>query len=97
MFWPSLWLSLCFCFALVSLFSETVISIQPDHECYGADCPVCLLVQQAEIFFRQLKNAAALHAGFPAVMMLIVVFVLKRGSVLFIPMTAVRLKVKINR
>jgi hypothetical protein len=81
----------------VSLFSEAVISGRPDHECGGADCPVCLLVQQAEIFFRQLKTAAVFHAGFPAAAALTAVFVLKRSLFLFIPITAVRLKVKINR
>jgi hypothetical protein len=91
-----LWLSLCFCFAVVFLFSETVVSIQPDHDCCGADCPVCLLMQRVENFFRQLKNAV-FHAGFPVTAFLMTTFILNRASFLFVPMSAVRLKVKINR
>jgi hypothetical protein len=89
-------LILCFCFFMVSLFSETLISLPPDHDCHGQDCSVCLLIGQAEIFLRQLKNAM-FQTGFPAVMALLGASLLKRTFFLVIPMSAVRLKVKINR
>jgi predicted membrane-bound mannosyltransferase len=57
---------------------------------------VCLLIRQTENFSRQLRNAV-FHAGFPAAALLMTVFILNRACFLFIPMSAVRLKVKINR
>jgi hypothetical protein len=90
------WLSLCFCFFAVALFSETLISAPPDHHCHGADCPVCLLIQRTENFFKQLRNAV-FYAGFQAALLLTMTFILNRPFFFFIPMSAVRLKVKINR
>ncbi|MDR2051931.1 MAG: hypothetical protein LBP80_00810 [Treponema sp.] len=87
-------LSLCFCLAAVFLF--TVISVHPEHECHGADCPVCLLIQRTEFFFRQLR-CAVFHAAFPVVALLMMALVLNRVFFFFIPLSAVRLKVKINR
>lgn len=89
-------LGLCFCLVTVFLFSETAVFIHPDHDCHGTDCPVCLLIQRAENFFRQLK-CVVFYAGFPAAAFLMTAFVLNRSFFLFIPPSAVRLKVKINR
>jgi hypothetical protein len=92
----TLWISLCLCVIAASLSGETVFSIHSEHACTGADCPVCLLTQRIENFVRQLKNAVS-HSGFQAAAFLMTALVLKHIFFLFAPLSAVRLKVKINR
>jgi hypothetical protein len=92
----ALWISLCLCVAAVSVSAETVFSIHPDHACTGAGCPVCLFIQRMENFCKQLK-CAAVYPCFQPAGLLIIAFVLKHCFFLLIPLSAVRLKVKINR
>jgi hypothetical protein len=84
------------CFIVVFLFSESLIPARPDHDCPGEGCPVCLITQTAEIFFRQLKVPVS-HSGFQAGFFLVIAFCLKIPLFRFVPPSAVRLKVKINR
>jgi hypothetical protein len=90
------WICLSFCLVAASLSAETLIAVHPNHPCTGVDCPACLLIQRAENFFRQFK-CAALHSGFQAATVLMSLLMLKRAFFLFIPLSAVGLKVKINR
>jgi hypothetical protein len=88
------WIGLVF--VLASLFSENYIVSHAAHDCRGEDCPVCLLIQRAENFSRQAKNAV-FYPG-PSVnarRLSAVIF----GLVIFrfVPLSAVRLKVKMNR
>jgi hypothetical protein len=53
-------------------------------------------MQGVENLVRQLKNAV-FHSGFQAAAFLMTALVLKRAFFLFTPLSAVRLKVKINR
>lgn len=89
------WISLFLCVTAVSVSAETVFSVHPDHECTGAGCPVCLLIQYGEMSFRYLKSGVV-HSGFQAVSLLMAAFVLKRGFLFFIPLNSVQLKVRIN-
>ncbi|MDR0601204.1 MAG: hypothetical protein LBG42_02380, partial [Treponema sp.] len=67
-----------------------------NHECTGADCPVCVLIRQAENFSRQPRNIP-FFPGFQGAAFLATAFILKRSFLLFILQSAVRLKVKMNR
>ncbi|MFP3090533.1 hypothetical protein LQZ21_09430 [Treponema sp. TIM-1] len=87
-------ISLCFCFVSASLFSENYILPHGEHDCPGEGCPVCPLIQGAANFSRQAKNAvlpeySAAVRWMALVMLHLVVF-------RFIPLSAVRLKVKMN-
>jgi hypothetical protein len=81
---------------MVSLFSESYILFHRDHDCSGEGCPLCVSIQRAENFFRQLKCAAS-YPGFSAAALLLSTFVLKFVIFRFVPLSAVQLKVKMNR
>jgi hypothetical protein len=80
---------------MASLASESYILFHRDHDCTGGDCPLCLLIQRAENFSRQLKGAAS-YPGFSAVAFLLAAFMLKFAVSRFIPLSTVQLKVKMN-
>jgi hypothetical protein len=88
-------IGLCFCFVSASLFSDNYIVSHGEHDCRGEGCPVCLLIQRAEFFSRQ--SNILFYPGYSAAVRRTAVFIL--GSVVFrfIPLSAVRLKVKMNR
>jgi hypothetical protein len=88
-------MGLCLCLVAASLAAETALSVHERHLCTGAGCPVCLAAQRTEIFARQLKDAA-FHSGFRAASLLMCAPAPKQSAFLFIPPSAVRLKVKIN-
>jgi hypothetical protein len=90
------WMVLCLGFIAASLFSENYIAFHRDHNCYGADCPVCLLTQGAEHFLRQFRTAA-FYPAFPGSAFPAVVFILKLAVLGFILLSSVRLKIKMNR
>ena len=54
---------LCALLLMVMVFSNLFIIFEHDHECSGDDCPICILLQQAE------KNVTCLgeaeHGGIP--------------------------------
>jgi hypothetical protein len=89
-------LSLCVCFFLVSLFSESFIISHAVHDCCGEGCPVCVQIQEMENFFRQLRSLPS-QLLFSAAAILIVVIILKLAGPNFIPASSVTLKVKLNR
>jgi hypothetical protein len=90
------WISLSLCLIAAFFSAETALSVHSNHACTGADCPVCLLIQRTENFLRQLKNAA-FFPGVKEAAFLMIALTLKRVFFLFFPLSAVRLKVKINR
>jgi hypothetical protein len=81
---------------MVSLVSESFIVSHRAHDCPGEGCPLCILIQRAEIFFRQLKCAVSCP-GFSTVIFLTAVFILKFAAFRFVPPSGVQLKVKMNR
>jgi hypothetical protein len=83
------------CFAALLLFAESPVPVHPAHDCSGADCLVCLLTQSLENFPR--LKYAPVYSGFKADAFLSALPVLKEARFLFIPLSGVRLKVKINR
>lgn len=85
-----------FCFVTAALFAENHSLAAFDHDCSGADCPICILIQTAENFLRHLKNAL-FQPAFQAGILLITVIVSKRVFFSFIPQSPVWLKVKMNR
>jgi hypothetical protein len=84
------------CFVSASLFSENYIVFHGEHDCRGEGCPACLLIQRAENFFRQSKGIA-FYSGYSAAVLWMALFVLHLAVFRFIPLSAVRLKVKMNR
>jgi hypothetical protein len=80
---------------MAALFLEGYILFHQDHDCSGEGCPLCLLIQRVENFFRELKSAAS-YPGFSAAALLTVVFILKFAVFRFVPLSAVQLKVKMN-
>ncbi|MDR0377123.1 MAG: hypothetical protein LBH70_04940 [Spirochaetaceae bacterium] len=80
---------------MAAVVSEITIAVPPGHDCSGEGCPVCLLIQQAEHSIR-LKCAAAHSvfspAGSPAAALILPVAVFPG-----IPLSSIRLKVKMNR
>jgi hypothetical protein len=86
----------CCCFVLAVLFSGFVIVFHGDHDCGGEECPVCILVQGTLNFSRQLKQVPVFSIFPPNILLLIP---LSAGFFAFyaVPVSSVRLKVKINR
>jgi hypothetical protein len=80
---------------MTALFSEGYILFHQNHDCSGEECPLCLLIQRVENFFRDLKGAAS-YPGFSASALLTAVFILKFALFRFVPLSAVQLKVKMN-
>ena len=84
------------CFVLGFLVSETLVITEQDHACCGEGCPVCLQIQWAQLMFKHLKYALVAHA---LPLRRIAAEVIMAGLVLgtLIPLSTVRLKVKMNR
>jgi hypothetical protein len=81
------------------MVSETIPAVHGEHDCCGEGCPVCLLVQGAENFSRQLKYSA-FHPGFSSNDLFLAAVVRNALNVtvfLLVPLSAVGLKVKMNR
>jgi hypothetical protein len=58
--WGKLILALCcLCYILASLGSAGFIYSHLDHDCTGADCPVCVQIREAENFLRCPAGSAA--------------------------------------
>jgi len=45
------------CIAFSVVFTETLTAAEHDHDCTGEDCPVCLQIEAAKCFLRNLKLA----------------------------------------
>jgi hypothetical protein len=45
------------CIAFSVVFTETLISAEHDHDCTGEGCPVCLQIEAAKCFLKNLKLA----------------------------------------
>jgi hypothetical protein len=55
-------------FMLAAVFSTPLAFSYLEHDCHGADCPVCALATLAQNCYKSLKILAALSsAGVPAV------------------------------
>ncbi|MDR2111314.1 MAG: hypothetical protein LBP32_08415 [Spirochaetaceae bacterium] len=80
------------CFALLPVLSVDFISSRADHDCSGRDCPVCVQIQGARNFLRQLGSAAV---PLPAFVWFFVPLALMVPVLLF-PPTSVFLKVRLN-
>lgn len=78
------------------LFSEDYAASHREHDCRGEGCPVCFLIQGAENFFRQFK-CTALYTGFSVNALVMAVFILHAVVFCVLPLSSVRLKVKMNR
>jgi hypothetical protein len=81
---------------MTAVVSETIIALPPDHDCCGEGCPVCLLTERAENFSRQPKYIA-FHPGFSGANLLPFAVVLNFTVFRPMPLSSVRLKVKMNR
>jgi hypothetical protein len=86
----------CFCFFAAVLWSETFIVTHEHHDCYGEGCPVCLQIQGARNFSRLLKAAPFQTVSSPGTF-LIVPIISKNTFFAPVPLSAVALKVKMNR
>jgi hypothetical protein len=89
-------LILCCCGVALFLVSETCTAFHADHDCCGEGCPVCSLLQDLARGSRQFRYAPAVPAFPPGVVLLAALgarFLVCRG----IPVSGVRLKVKMNR
>ncbi|MDR1575408.1 MAG: hypothetical protein LBS37_05325 [Treponema sp.] len=88
--------ALCVCLVLAALFSENFTAVRADHDCHGAGCPVCLLIQGARLLTRQSKYAAFPSGLFPGAVPVIVLvsWLAARWPA---PASSVVLKVKMNK
>ena len=89
-------IGLLLCFIMSAIVTETIAAVNNDHNCSGEGCPVCVMVQQAENFCRQFKYAA-FDSGFSATGILPARAVLSFAVFSPVPLSSVRLKVKMNR
>jgi hypothetical protein len=79
-----------------AVVSETLIAVYAEHDCVGEGCPLCILIQRMENYFRQSK-CAVFHPGFSITDILLASLILNFAVFRIIPLSAVRLKVKMNR
>lgn len=84
------------CFTAASLVLESAAAFHADHDCSGEDCPVCLLIERAKIFFRQLK-AATFHSDFSGRALFFTAFVLISAAFRPVLLSLAGLKVRLNR
>ena len=89
-------LGLSLCFITTAMVAETIVAVNADHDCLGESCPVCVMVQQAENFSRQFKYAA-FDSGFSTTGIIPARAVLSFAVFSPVPLSSVRLKVKMNR
>jgi hypothetical protein len=90
------WAAICFCFIVALLFAEGAAAGEADHDCTDEDCPVCAMIQDWGDFLRQPKSAV-FYSGFQAAVPLAAAFVLRVIFFLFVALSSVRLKVRMNR
>ena len=60
-------LLLCICFVAFSLLAQIYIIIQANHDCIGADCPICQQIHNMKVLMKQIGTAViAVFAVFMA-------------------------------
>ncbi|MDR0722046.1 MAG: hypothetical protein LBF75_04525 [Treponema sp.] len=84
------------CCVLGFLVSETLVITEQDHSCCGEGCPVCLQLQWAQHILKHLKYALVAHT-LPASRVGPAVIMVRLVLGTLIPLSTVRLKVKMNR
>jgi hypothetical protein len=89
-------ISLSLCFIMTVMVSETIIAAHTDHDCTGESCPLCIMVQRAENFSRQFKHVT-FHPGSSTASIILSTVVLNFAVFCPVPLSSVRLKVKMNR
>ncbi len=80
---------------LIMLFSSFFIAAHADHECSGADCPVCACIQQCENTIWGMGSGAA---AILAVIMPVIIFLrsISMGVPSILWDTPVSTKVRLN-
>jgi len=82
------------CIAFSVVFSETLTAAQHDHDCTGEGCPVCLQIEAAKCFLKNLKQAViGLFLTFCCVFQ---VQVYRKLAYLILLLSPVALKVRFN-
>jgi hypothetical protein len=89
-------LALCVSFMALSSFSEGFIRKNAEHDCCGEGCPICLQIQWAQDFSRQLRYTP-FPIPLPLSALLFSILVLKPVPFNLVPVSSVTLKVKMNR
>jgi hypothetical protein len=87
--------TLTVCFAVAAAQAENFIAAQAFHECAGENCAVCPLLQLAEAFTWNIRNAPA--AAFFLFIAAVDFFVLGRAVFSRAAVTQVALKNRLNR
>lgn len=61
---------------IVVLFSAFCIAAETEHDCTGAECPVCIRIQQCENILHQFGNGATVQASMVLPMVIFLLLVL---------------------
>ncbi|MBQ8133810.1 MAG: hypothetical protein IJ192_05340 [Clostridia bacterium] len=86
---------LCMVITFIMLLSSLYVLIQADHDCTGADCVVCLNIQQCENTLRLISSGATIQ-NVAAALVFIVALVVVLYSFEISTQTPVRQKVRMN-
>jgi hypothetical protein len=84
------------CFIVGFLVSETFVLSQQDHTCCGEGCPICLQIQWVHHVFKQLRYALVHHIV-PVSKVVLELTIASLALGMSMQLSAVRLKVKMNR
>jgi len=84
-----------FCVVLSVIFTASLTAAEHNHNCTGEDCPICLLIEAAQSFLRNLK-----FAGIAFVLSVCLLFftrsIIKNAVLIFYHLSPVTLKVRFN-
>lgn len=83
------------CFVIGFFVSETFV-LQQDHVCCGEGCPICLQIQWVHQVFKQCRYALV-HQLVPASRVVLEFIIASLALGMSMQLSAVRLKVKMNR
>jgi len=82
------------CIAFSVVFTETLTAAEHDHDCTGEDCPICLQIEAAKCFLKNLKQAVI---GLFLTFCLLFSVKIRKEYACFIPfLSPVALKVRFN-
>ncbi|MDR1302364.1 MAG: hypothetical protein LBK43_07835 [Treponema sp.] len=84
------------CFVIGFLVSETFVLSQQNHTCCGEGCPICLQIQWVHQVFKQ-GRYPLVHHVIPARRVVLEFFIVSLACGMSMQLSAVRLKVKMNR
>jgi len=89
-----LFLALALCIIFSVVFTENLSAGSNEHDCTGADCPICLIIEAGQNFLKTLKITGFLF--FTALMAFLAHILIGYSGLNAYTLSPIKLKIRIN-